>query len=242
MTDDPRIWYQARDGKVYDEEGHEAATARTANGRDLERHAEALETAKHQRAAMERAAKLAPELIRPAGSHHVELASIRSPEPFAKEELYPILELQAPRVGLVRATMSADRYVASTETGDRMGPWRIVLRDVRTPDAERPELPHLGREAAGIGPATRDTIQRACEPIVRAWLETDDYAHSRRRAAVRALLRTLETPADYTLTQARKNLDAIADELAPGDRDAVGRALEQLEGARQIIDAINGSD
>lgn len=43
--------YHARDGKVYDERGEEAATARTASGRDLERHDAALQAARRQREA-----------------------------------------------------------------------------------------------------------------------------------------------------------------------------------------------
>lgn len=46
--------YTARNGRVYDEDGREAGTARTAGGRDLEAHAAALELARQQRETMPR--------------------------------------------------------------------------------------------------------------------------------------------------------------------------------------------
>lgn len=238
-TADPRIWYQARDGKVYDPEtGKEYATAATANGRDLERHADALETAKKQRAAIDRASRLAPVLVRPAGSHHLEMETHRtsSAEPFTKEELWPILELEAPRVGLVRVSMSADRYVANYPDGDRMGPWRITLRDIRKPDEERPDVPHLGAIAAGVGPATRDAIGRACEPIVAAWLETDDYRASRRRAGARAVARLIDAPPDYKTSTAREALARAAGELDELAAQRLEVAINHLETGRGLVD------
>jgi hypothetical protein len=183
--------------------------------------------------------KTTPELVRPAGSHHLSLEQGRAEYgPFSKEELYPILELEAPRVGFIRAQFSADRYVASNGWSE----WRIYLRDVRTPDAERPDLPHLGRDAAGIGDATRRAISEACEPLIRAWLATDAYKVSRRRAAARAVANKIGAPAEWAIENGRRLLVAADSSLDPIAVKNLREALEALELARVRVDIATAGD
>jgi hypothetical protein len=52
MTSTIGATYYAKDGKVYHVDGTEAATARTANGKDLYAHDLALREARKQREAM----------------------------------------------------------------------------------------------------------------------------------------------------------------------------------------------
>jgi hypothetical protein len=187
------------------------------------------------------AIKTEPKLIRPAGSHWLELekGQRRGDEPFAKEELYPILEVDAPRVGLVRAEFEANRYVASsyddaTGTSSPLwSEWRIFLRAVRTPDPERPDLPHLGREAQGVGEATRRAISDACRPIIEAWLDSDAYRQSRRKTAAASVRREFDAPPSYRLTHARETLYRLADELGATETDHLATVLSLLEQAAE---------
>jgi hypothetical protein len=190
-----------------------------------------------------------PELVRPAGSHYLSVESHNpSREPFGKEELHPILELEAPRAGLVRASFEVSRSVASywdrdTDTSsDQWGPWRVYLRDVRTPDPKEPGVVYTGRPAAGIGDATRSAITEACEPIVRAWLETEAYRVSRERAAARAVSQKLEVPADYRNADGRRLLERTRGDLTPAAAELLGEALAALERARELVDEVNAAD
>lgn len=175
-----------------------------------------------------------------AGSHWLELeaTSRREQEPFKHEEVYPILELDVPRVGKVRAKFQVSRYVASDAT---LGPvwtgWNVILREVMLPDEERPDLPHLGREAQGIGPATRDAIREACEPIVRGWLDTHAYRESRREAAAYAFCRAVDAPPSYRLDDARRTLARISEHL---DEDQAARfqvGLNKLGEAIKLLES-----
>lgn len=187
------------------------------------------------------AVKTAPTIVRANGSHWLELekTSRGDVEPFAREELYPILELEAPRVGLVRVSFEVSRYVASSwdertqESSPLWTGWRILLRDVRTPDPDKPELPHLGREATGVGPATRKTISDKCEPIIREWLAGDEYQRSRRKAAAQAVRRELDAPRDYQLEGAKRILQRVAraNLIGPMEADHISETLEHLERA-----------
>lgn len=185
-----------------------------------------------------------PVLVRPAGSHWLELEQgiRRKGEPFSREELHPILELDVPRVGFVRAQFEANRYVASSydertgESSPLWSEWRIFLRDVRTPDEERPDLPHLGRTASGVGEATWRAITRACEPLILAWLETDDYRASRQSAAAYAAKREIDAPAAYRLVNVEQTLALVRDHLSPDDAERLARAVDLLEQAAALLD------
>jgi hypothetical protein len=181
------------------------------------------------------AVKTTPELVRPAGSHWLEPRRNSGSGPFGREELYPILELELARVGKVRATFAVDRYQHSSGWSD----WRVVLRDVRTPDPERPELVHLGRDAAGVGPAARKAITEACAPIVRAWLETPAYLGSRRREAARVLARELEAPPSWRTDRGRQLLAELraAGELGPTVAVQLEHAIDLLDQARDTLEA-----
>lgn len=233
MTDDPHIFYQARAGKVYDEEGNEAGTARTANGRDLERHADALEKAKKQRAAIDRGAKLAAGAsIVQTGSHYLNTDNVNDrSQPFSKEEIYPIVELEAPRAGLVRAQFSADRYVSSSGWSE----WRIYVRDIRTPDPEKPELAHLGPHASGIGDATRAAIDEAGRPLIVEWLASPAYLESRRRAAGHAVRRLFYDASAYSLDNIGRQLEQIAPELQHETLTRYRRALELRRESEKLL-------
>jgi len=188
--------------------------------------------------------KETPTLVAPAGSHWLALEQTgrAEQEPFANEELYPILELTAPRVGLVRATFSVSRYVASnwneaTQTSSPVWTdWNIYLRDVRTPDPDMPDAYHLGRDAAGVGEATRQAIREACEPIIRGWLGTEAYRASRRKTAAYAVRRELDAPRSYNLQNTERTLQRLRGELGPMEADHLASMLALLEQAAEGLD------
>ena len=145
-----------------------------------------------------------PELTRPNGSHSLVLGyNGREFGPFDREELFPVLEVDAPRVGRVRVSFEANRYV---HTGG-WSEWWIFLRDIRTPATD--EEPLGGREVSGIGPATREAIADACRPLVLEYLSSDAYQESRRAAAVRALVGKIDAPRGYTLDGAATLLEEL---------------------------------
>lgn len=183
------------------------------------------------------AIKNEPILLRPNGSHWLTLENgpRRNAEPFNSEELYPIVELDVPRVGLVRAKFSASRYVASDATrGAVWTDWHVILRDVDLPDPERPDLPHLGKPAPGVGPTTRKAISAAGEPLIRAWLETQEYRRERRKAAAYAMRRELQDP--RALSGARKTLRLVAPHLGPMELSYLSEALHLLEEAAAYLE------
>lgn len=144
----------------------------------------------------------APELVR-CGSHSLTLGlnSRRGFGPFDREEFYPVFELEAPRVGLVRAQFEANRYVHSEGWSE----WRIFLRDVRRPATD--EQPLGGELVSGVGPATRETIADRCRPLILEWLEGEAYEESRRVAAVRALVYLLDAPRGYNIDRVQRELE-----------------------------------
>jgi hypothetical protein len=83
---------------------------------------------------------------------------------------------------------------------------------------------------------THKAITEACEPVIRAWLETDEYRRSRRRTVAQAVRRELEAPASYKLERARKTLDSLAGELGPIEADHLASVLSLLEGAAAGLD------
>lgn len=183
----------------------------------------------------------APEFVNASRSHWLELrhanAAPTARVPFEKEEVHPIVRVTIPRAGTVRAEFSADRHVASywagdVKQGDRMGDWRVVLRDVRV-DSDDPGYPGL---APGIGDVARRLIREAAEPLIREWLESADYATSRRKAAARAYRRLLIDDWRYGADRCRATLEQIAGELAPLELSAMKQATEQLETVRALID------
>lgn len=189
-------------------------------------------------------ATITARIDKPNRSHWLELERAGNPsDPFSKEELHPILELDGvPRVGTVRAEFSADRYVAScydeaTDTSaPRWGDWRIILRDVRKPpegDA------YNGPLASGVGDATRKLIRDAGEPLIREWLESDEYAQSRRTVARHAIVRQLRDAAGrggYALAGAEQDLQRVRPHLNEQDAEELAAAIELLERAYAIID------
>ncbi len=179
------------------------------------------------------AIKSEPVLIRPAGSHwlNLETGPRRNDEPFSNEELFPILELDVPRVGLVRAQFEANRYVHSSGWSE----WRVYLKDVRLPDAERPELYHLGPDAPGVGPSTRDAIRAACEPLILGWLETDAYLASRQVAAAYAARREIHAPRCYRIDAARTTINLLAAHLTDDDLIRLRGALDLLDRADELL-------
>ena len=192
---------------------------------------------------MPRTLKTAPEIVQTT-SHWLTLegtARARQ-EPFSDEKVYPILELELPRVGLVRANFEASRYVASSydEATNESRPvwteWRIFLRDVRTPDDDRPDLPHLGRPASGIGPATNDAISDACLPLIAAWLDSDAYRQSRRKAAAYAVRREIGAPPSYRIERLRQTLAETNGEIGPMEMDHLRGILDLLGQAADALD------
>ncbi len=186
--------------------------------------------------------KTEPKLVRPNGSHWLELekGTRRPGEPFSKEELYPILEVDAPRLGHVRAQFQVDRYVASSydeRTGTSSpvwSDWRIYLRDVRKPDADRPDLAHLG-PSVSYGEQTGRAIRDACEPIIRSWLISSEYDEARKVTAASAAKREIDAPPAYRLKTARQSVDLLADHLTDSDLLRFRAALNLLEQADALL-------
>lgn len=112
--------------------------------------------------------------------------------PFDSEESFPRLEMDVSRAGRVLAEFRVDRYVASSGWTDH----RIVLQAVRPVDEDGPRY---GHNATGVGDKARADIRAACEPVIREWLASDEYAEQHRRAAAAAIIREIGAPRSYTL-------------------------------------------
>jgi hypothetical protein len=156
---------------------------------------------------------------KPNGSHYFGIEHGRE----AKEELYPVLEIELPRVGTVRAQFSVDRYVHSSGWSD----WRIYAREV-TP-------------GNGVGDAARAAINEAGKPLILAWLASDEYRHSRARAIAYAVKRGIEydrPTASYSIDNARKTLATFEHELHVSDVQSFTRALDALDVAAAALDAV----
>lgn len=172
-------------------------------------------------------------------SHYVEFPRDRQPTtalPFEREEAFPVVAVEVPRAGRVRAEFHVDRYVYGSRETRRMGEWRIVLRDVREDD---PENPHTSPQAKGIGDAARAAIREACKPLVAAWLDSNAYRTSRRKATSHAYRRELKDAAGrgaYALTQSRQYLAAISSELAPMEFDALSEATNLIGQGLDLLD------
>jgi hypothetical protein len=176
-----------------------------------------------------------PEFVNASRSHHLELGRTTRThsEPFTREEVCPILRVTMPRVGTVRAEFSADRYVASyADEGDKLTPWRVILRDVRTDD-------EAARPASGVGPATRDQIAAVCEPVILTWLESDEYKKSRKRAAAHAVRRSIAdngTPS-YGVDRSRETVSRCRAHLDPNVAATLSVAINHLDTAGRLLDS-----
>lgn len=166
------------------------------------------------------------------GSHWLEAARGHQPgEPFSKEELYPDLTVAGvPRVGDVHAHFSVDRYVASSynERTDTSSPvwidWRIILREVK------PEH--------GVGPTARTIIREACEPVIRDWLASEDYAEGRRRAAAHTAARLIRDQGSrYGYDSARRDLEAMRPAMGDDRANQLAVALNHFDTAAKLLDA-----
>jgi hypothetical protein len=94
------------------------------------------------------------------GSHSVSLEYASGSE-VTREECYP--EITATWRGEeVKITMEANRYVHSSGWSE----WRVFVH----------------RTDPGVTDTARAALREACEPIVREWLDSDEYTASRERA------------------------------------------------------------
>lgn len=178
-----------------------------------------------------------PEIVTGNRSHFLQEPDYRARQAglaFSKEELYPIIRVTVPRVGTVRAEFSADRYAHSDSVrGETMGTWRIILRDVRNDDDE-------ARHASGVGPATHAAISDACEPLIREYLDSDEYRDSLKRACAFMVRRRIidNGTTDYGLKGSRELLDHVAPQLDAGDLSRMRQALDALTTAGAFLDTV----
>jgi hypothetical protein len=154
-----------------------------------------------------------------AGNHWLATEHGRGGK-LAREELFPELEVTGvPRVGTVAVRFACDRYNSSGGWTD----WRILIREV-TPDK-------------GVGDTGRKIIREACEPIIRAWLESPAYLETRQRSAAQMLARIIREDNQYGTDNARAQLARHGAELTPESLEALTSALDSFDTARELLES-----
>lgn len=116
-----------------------------------------------------------------------------------------------------KADVTADRYMAShwngdTREPDRLTDWRVTVRS-----AYDSPLTDTARRAA----------DKVIEPIVKAWLTSDDYATARQRAYAHAIARAIGEER-YDAARARRVFDLHKHELNSGDFDRLSQTCDVL--------------
>lgn len=145
-------------------------------------------------------------------SHSVSL-EYASGHDVTREECYPELRVTW-RGQEIAVTFSCDRYASSAGWTD----WRSYVR--RT----EPDTTDTARSA----------IREACEPLVRAWLDSDAYRESRQRAfysMIRAQLRDEKYNADTPAETLARN----AHELSEGQRGVLTSAVDALRTFLRLV-------
>lgn len=148
-----------------------------------------------------------------------------------KEELFPVLEIDLPRVGTVEVRFACDRYRASVWHEDdtrteEMGAWRIYAREFEP--------------AHGIGDAARRLANEAGVPIIRAWLASPAYKVARQAAAARMLRHFIADrgTTTYGVLDSRRALAAHGAELDAPTRRAFKRAVDALDKAGELLGGV----
>lgn len=159
-------------------------------------------------------------LDKPNGSHHLGTEGRSAYGPFSKEELYPVVVLELPRVGEVSVQFSADRYVSSSGWTE----WRIYARRFDP--------------SSGIGDAGHRAAHEAGVPLIREWLNGPDYPAARQQAAAHAAQRLFYDAGSrgYALETLGEQLAAMRDELSFDDLDRFEKALALLKQAAALLD------
>jgi hypothetical protein len=169
------------------------------------------------------------------GSHWISADNSTSADGIGKEEVFP--QLRATWRGRpVGVTMSADRYAAShhdieTNTStSRLVPWRIYAREAWeiNGDDSRGEL---------LTDTARAALGRVCEPLVRDWLNGEEYAASFKASCARMILRELERPDRYrTEREVATMLDGFRGRITPNAYRALSASLRAYRAYRAATD------
>ena len=171
-------------------------------------------------------------LERPNGSHWIATAH-QSGGAISKEELFPVVTLDLPRIGRVRARFEVSRY---TFSDGEWSEWRVILRDLR----EWSEEEYNGADV-NVTDARRECVYSQAEPLIREWLESDAYAEARRRAAAAMVARVVVDGGtkSYGIDNARRELARHRSEIAEVDAERLARALDALDEASRALDELN---
>jgi hypothetical protein len=147
-----------------------------------------------------------------------------------KEQVYFIGEMTLPRgVGEVRVRVTAERneiYDDSAPNKRAMGEWRIFL--------DRDSIP-------GVGPKTIDTVRDALDLAIMAWLESDEYAPSKKKAIAQYIAREAadnrwgRTRAVELLKKHKKDITVEAYASLDG-------ALTMYQRADKLLTEVSGDD
>jgi len=135
-----------------------------------------------------------------------------------KEEVYFTVTVTLPRVGLIEAKFTADRYVASfynhdTNTStDGWTNWRVICSN--------------SQSITGVGPKTIDVLYAKVKPMVLAWLASAEYASSRGEAVARFIKRFDNK---YNLPTAKRFLVKYVDDISLVDYERIMRGINLLE-------------
>ncbi len=125
----------------------------------------------------------------------------------------------------VTGTVISDRYSASYPDGEKLTPWRIVPQHVQYAETR-----------ADVSDTARRSIREQIEPLVAAWLETDDATAAYRRAIAQAIGRGIRDER-YSTDTARQQLITFNDDLDPDTRDRLKHACTLLDELLAIVGA-----
>lgn len=142
------------------------------------------------------------------------------------EEVYFSVEITLPRVGRIKVRFHAKHYIARIFNGendhnghDGWTNWH-VLRD-------------SSQEIPGVGPKGLETMYETVTPLVLEWLESPEYAPSKRREIARFIARSAAER--YGVTSANRLLAKYKDEMNADDFDRLTLALEHLEKGAKLL-------
>lgn len=126
------------------------------------------------------------------------------------------------------ADVTADRYMASYWDGDnkledRLTDWRVIVRS---------------RYADPLTDTARRAADEQIEPIVKAWLASDDYRTARQRAYAHAIARAISEER-YDAARARRIYELHVFELSDPDTTRLRKACDLLA---QLLDTLKETE
>jgi len=163
----------------------------------------------------------ATELVNPTRSHWIALDWNAGELDISKEELWPNVRATW-RGQELTAELEASRYRHS----EGMSEWRVFVRGARNPEGYGLELSDVARSK----------LNDACVPLVREWLESDEYPAARARTFAHTLAREVRDAGTREDYRAALAIEKFAGELVPEDHENLTRALELRLESYRILD------